>query len=258
MPPVPSSSMRCAAKSVIATSTPVRSSASSASVMPSSGQVDGGRLGHGVGARGHHEQAAPGAAAHACDVVVLQQPDRFSQQGPAHPFAVDQLGLGPDQIARLEVLGHHGLGDVARHRLGTLALGRLRQHDRVGEQLAGGAAAAEELRLRFEMLPHAIAGQAGIARHDGLGDLGVGVLRLTAEGLPEVLPVRRVELGHPVEDVDEQLEPGIAADLGHQHVQPTGIAPRLHRALPPRSAGAPPGRPRRSARPPAGRRAPPE
>ena len=52
-----------------------------------------------------------------------------------------------------------------------------------------------------------------------------------ADGLPEVLPVRRIQLGHPVEDVDEQLEPGIAADLGHQHVQPTGIATRARLAL---------------------------
>ena len=47
--------------------------------------------------------------------------------------------------------------------------------------------------------------------------------------VPRLLPVRRVELGHLVEDVDEQLEPGIAADLGHQRVQPAGIAPGLDR-----------------------------
>ena len=46
---------------------------------------------------------------------------------------------------------------------------------------------------------------------------------------PMLLPVRRVEQGHPVEDVDEQLEPRVATDGRHQRVQLTGVAARPDR-----------------------------
>jgi hypothetical protein len=164
-------------------------------------------------------------------VMVFQQPHRFPQQGPAHPFALDQFGLGPHQIARLQILRHHGLGDMTRHRLRALSLARLGQDDRVGKQLPGGTSAAEEVGLRLEVLAHAVAGQAGIAGHQRLGDFGVGVLCLAPDRPAEVLPIRRVQLGHLVEDVDEQREPGVAADLRHQQVQSAGVAPRLKRAL---------------------------
>ena len=40
---------------------------------------------------------------------------------------------------------------------------------------------------------------------------------------PEALPVRRVQLRDPVEDVDEELEAGIAADRGHQCMELAGV-----------------------------------
>ena len=48
--------------------------------------------------------------------------------------------------------------------------------------------------------------------------------RLLLHGVAQALPVRRVELRHPVEDVDEEPQSGVAADRGHQCVQLAWVA----------------------------------
>ena len=81
-----------------------------------------------------------------------------------------------------------------------------------------------EVGLRLEVLAHPALGQPGFTRHDGLGDLGVGVLRVLPHGRPELLlPARRVELRHPVEDIDEELEPGFRLMAAIERVQLTWV-----------------------------------
>ena len=158
------------------------------------------------------------------DLVVLEQAHRLAQQGAADPLPLDELRLGPHQLSGLEALGKDGAGDVAGHRLCPLALARFGQDNRVRQELFGVAAAPVEVGLGLEVLAHPALGQPGFTRHDGLGDLGVGVLGVLPHGRPELLlPARRVELGHPVEDVDEELEPGVPADGRDQCVQFTRV-----------------------------------
>ncbi len=114
-----------------------------------SGEIDGGHLGDSVGARRHDEEPTARPAAHAGDLMMLEQPHGLSQQRATHALLLNQLRFGPDELARLHPLGHDGLGDVARHHLGTLALHRLGEDDRIGEQLTGRAAAPEELCFRL-------------------------------------------------------------------------------------------------------------
>ena len=186
---------------------------------------------HRVRAGRHHEEAASRPAAHAGDLMVLEQPHRFAQQGATHALALNQLRLRPHQLPRLHARSHDGLGDVARHDLGTLALTGLGEYHRIGQELTSGAPAPEKLSLRLQVLVHPVPGQSRVTGHHGLGDHGVCVPRLLLDAAAQALPVLRVELRHPVEHVDEQFEARVATDRGHQRVELPGIASGVHRRV---------------------------
>src|SRR6266516_849737 len=72
-------------------------------------QVDGHRLGHGRGIGLPDEQAAVEPAAHLDQAVVLKEPDRLAEDGPADAVPGDQLDLAAEQLARLPPLAHNRL-----------------------------------------------------------------------------------------------------------------------------------------------------
>ena len=77
-------------------------------------EVDRHRIGDRVDRRLEHHQPAPRTTAHAGDLEVLEQPHGLAEHGAAHAVAVQQLGLGADDLA----LGPALLGDVAEHPVG--------------------------------------------------------------------------------------------------------------------------------------------
>ena len=75
-------------------------------------QVDGHRLGHGRGIGLPDEQAAVQPAAHLGQAVMLQEPDRLAEDGPADAVAGDQLHFAAEQLAGLPSLTHNRLRDL--------------------------------------------------------------------------------------------------------------------------------------------------
>ena len=71
------------------------------------------------------DQPAAGSAAHLRDRVIFEQPHRFAQHRAAHPVALQQRRLGPEDRTDLPAAGGDLVADGGRQHLGQLAAGRL-------------------------------------------------------------------------------------------------------------------------------------
>ena len=106
-----------------------------------------------------------------------------------HVVAFHQVGLGAQEVAGLQIVGGDLLRDGVSDGLGSLRSVGVGQHHVVGQQLARRATSAEVVALRLEVLAHAAFGQARVAREQGVGELGVGVVHVAPGLAPEGTPV---------------------------------------------------------------------
>lgn len=117
-----------------------------------------------------------------------------------------------------------------RDSLGSLAAVGPDEEHRLGEQLQGRASAPQERGLGLEMPAHAVRGERRISRDDGARDrrMGSGGLR---PDRAQALPVRRVHRRDPVEDLDEELQSGIAARRRDQGVERARVSVDVRLAI---------------------------
>ena len=160
--------------------------------------------------------------------MVFEKPHRLPQKGTADSLALDQFGFAPDQVPRLQSVRHDDPGDVARHGLGALAGARRRSGRRTREGVDGSNGGGRSLGLSLEVRAHTGAGQLRVTGNDSLRDLRVGLPRLPRPWCrPGAAPPASRALPTSTQDVDEELETGVAADGGDERVGSRGPAPRV-------------------------------
>ena len=113
--------------------------------------------------------------------------------------------------------------DLLRHLLGPLRSRGADAHELGVELLAGVAPPAQPVRLGLEVAPHAPARHLGVARDHRVDDARVGVRAVRRGCLPDLRELAEVGVRHPGDDVDEQLERGIAGDRGELEVDATEV-----------------------------------
>ena len=74
-------------------------------------------------------------AAHLGQAVMFQEPDRLTEDGPAHAVPLHELGLGPQEDARLQATGRDAEEHLPSNALRELLAFRRAERDAARERL---------------------------------------------------------------------------------------------------------------------------